>query len=354
MGNLFSLNIIWQKKKVIKSKNIDIIYCYNSFDNIGNSYTKVFFSRNFYFLPFGNFFEKINQLNSNYRGYEKSTINFGISKDHVLYKSEFEYEEKIIDEFKSNNKPLFKFKDYELKKGNNILNKFNINEDDKIILFQNRDDGFLNYIDRNKDWSYHNYRDSDPKKMIKSMIYLADKGYKVFRCGKVIKEKLNLKHKNIFEYSRSELFNDFMDYYLAYRSNFFVCSDSGFSNLAILFKKPIVSINYASISRVRKWMNFEIKIFKKFIDIKKNKLLSITDLKSLDLDKVTRTEQINNKQIKIEENSEDEIFEAVKEMEFSLNNNWKIFKENYNLQKNFWQKLDYKRIQKIFTSAIII
>ena len=53
-------------------------------------------------------------------------------------------------------------KDYELK-GNNILNKFNINEDDKIILFQNRDDGFLNYIDRNKDWSYHNYRDSDPK-----------------------------------------------------------------------------------------------------------------------------------------------------------------------------------------------
>ena len=61
------------------------------------------------------------------------------------------------------------------------------------------------------------------------------------------------------------------------------------------------------------------------------------------MDKVTRTEQINNKQIKIEENSEDEIFEAVKEMEFSLNNNWKIFKENYNLQKNFWQKLDYKK-----------
>ena len=144
------------------------------------------------------------------------------------------------------------------------------------------------------------------------MIYLADKGYKVFRCGKVIKEKLNLKHRNIFEYSRSELFNDFMDYYLAYRSNFFVCSD-WFLKFRILFRNQSLVL-ITSISRL-KWMNLKVK-FLKFIDIKKNKLLSITDLKSLDLDKVTRTEQINNKQIKIEENSEDEIFEAVKEMEF--------------------------------------
>ena len=63
-------------------------------------------------------------------------------------------------------------------------------------------------------------------------------------------------------------------------------------------------------------------------------MLSITDLKSLDLDKVTRTEQINNKQIKIEENSEDEIFEAVKDG-VSLNNNWKIFKKIIIYKKTF-------------------
>ena len=33
-------------------------------------------------------------------------------------------------------------------------------------------------------------------------------------------------------------------------------------------------------------------------------------------------------------------------MELSLDNNWKIFKENYNLQKNFWQKLEYKKYPK--------
>ena len=41
-GQLIFFEYYLVKKKVLKSKSLDIIYCYNSFKNIGNNYTKVF------------------------------------------------------------------------------------------------------------------------------------------------------------------------------------------------------------------------------------------------------------------------------------------------------------------------
>ena len=125
-GQLIFFEYYSVKKKILGQKTFDIIYCYKSFENIGNTYTKKFFGRRFNLYPFGNFLERVNNLNLSIKGSEKSSINFGISIDHILHKNEIPYEKEIIREFKSNLKPMFNFTEQELNKGNKILEKFGI------------------------------------------------------------------------------------------------------------------------------------------------------------------------------------------------------------------------------------
>ena len=72
--------------------------------------------------------------------------------------------------------------------------------------------------------------------------------------------------------------------------------------------------------------------------------MSLSDLINANLDKITRSEELDQNKIHLVENSEDEILNAVIEMENSLKDNWKIFSENKKLQLEFWKKLNYREI----------
>ena len=72
--------------------------------------------------------------------------------------------------------------------------------------------------------------------------------------------------------------------------------------------------------------------------------MSISDLRDANLDKITRSEQLDQNKICLEENSADEILNAVIEMENSLRDSWNIFSKNKKFQSEFWKKLNYDEI----------
>ena len=56
---------------------------------------------------------------------------------------------------------------------------------------------------------YHDYRDSDFETYEEGINYLLSSGFKVIRMGKHMEKKLDIKNKNYFDYSQSNLKSDF-------------------------------------------------------------------------------------------------------------------------------------------------
>lgn len=62
-----------------------------------------------------------------------------------------------------------------------------------------RDSAFLSKSDplnwsKSRDWSYHNFRDSEINTYVAAAETLADMGYTVFRMGAIVKERFVSKH----------------------------------------------------------------------------------------------------------------------------------------------------------------
>ena len=75
--------------------------------------------------------------------------------------------------------PTLKFTDAELGMGEIFLHSIGLNRDSKFVCLNVRDDSFLSKTKpigwhENRDWSYHNYRDSDIKTYVAAAEALAN------------------------------------------------------------------------------------------------------------------------------------------------------------------------------------
>ena len=72
--------------------------------------------------------------------------------------------------------------------GESFLKNIGINNNDKIILLYVRDSSYLKKTFPDKDFSYHDFRDTDVKNYIDAINYATSRGYYVFRMGAVVKK----------------------------------------------------------------------------------------------------------------------------------------------------------------------
>ena len=131
----------------------------------------------------------------------------------------------------------------ELNRGNKILKRYGY-QNKKIILFIIRDDSYLKSVYRKKYSisNYHGHRDDDIENYKNAMLFLAKKGYLVFRMGKKVKKKIDIKHKNIIDYPFCKFKSDFMDVFLAKKSYFGVTNLTGYDALFVIFRKPMLCL----------------------------------------------------------------------------------------------------------------
>ncbi len=93
--------------------------------------------------------------------------------------------------------------------------------------------------------------------------------------------------------------------------------------------------------------NNSIVILKKYFSKKKERYLKFKEILDLDYDNLAKNfEKIKiDQQIILEENSAEEIKDAVIEQYKRLNNNWEETKEDKELQKKFWLIYEKKFIK---------
>ena len=80
------------------------------------------------------------------------------------------------------------------------------------------------------------------------VIFLAERGYMVFRMGKIVEKPFNLDHPLILDYANSTYRSDFLDIWLLANCFFCISTGVGLEEVARIFRKPIVNVNYLPLS----------------------------------------------------------------------------------------------------------
>ena len=278
-------------------------------------------------------------------------------------------QEKKIDDLLNKNivfKKENKFTDvpeYVLNEGNDFLKKFNIHSNDKIVLLYVRDSKYLTEKFKDKDYSYHNFRDCNIENFDLALDELTSRGYYVFRVGNNIKNSINYKNDKFIDYSnlyRSEL----LDIYLSNRCSFIISCGGGFGSLSCqTFRKPILYLNgVPTLPVVLDFYEKCIYSIKLHYDTKLKRYLSFKEIIKRNLSNCLRSEGFEKENIILEENDNEIIKEMVIEFIGIFENDkekvevensqeekvLEIFLEKFDLQKNDTVKKLKPRISKTF------
>lgn len=243
----------------------------------------------------------------------------------------------------SKHKPSIVFNNEEIKEGENYLKKIGF-ENKKIFTFSARTSNFHSEkikSNRNSNINNQNY----------AIKFLVSKDYSALRIGKNEKEKIKFNNENIIDYAISEHRSDFLDVYLASKSDFMISSESGINELAVMFRKPVLIIDHYYCGAYEKYASKMIILPKKFKNIDTGNLVSYDEAykKLMHHDNPLEIIKLGYEVI---DNSEFEVKQAAESMLDLLNNNFTIHKI-LKKQKIFWSQLENSLGYQINKNVII-
>ena len=148
--------------------------------------------------------------------------------------------------------PILNFSEIEMAVGEKFLHKINISNREKFVCLNVRDSSFLASTDnldwsKSRDWSYHNYRDSDISTYVAAADALADLGYTVFRMGAIVEKPLISKHPRVIDYATNGMRTEFLDIFLGAHCNFCVSTGTGWDCIPQIFRRPSLYVNLVPI-----------------------------------------------------------------------------------------------------------
>ena len=209
----------------------------------------------------------------------------------------------------------------------------------EYVCFFNRDESY-NIKVIGKDFTSFKARNSCFKNYGQSIEYLQEQNIQAVRMGKYVVQESEMKN-NLVNFAE-RFYLDFMDIYLTASCKFYVGPNSGINMVAKVFAKPVLVVNsvYATVgSGCEINMKENILIPKKYYSKRTKKYLSLRAIARYERMFGDDTSRYAERDIEIIENTPQEIFDAVVEMNERLNGTWKDSEEDTFLQKKYRQIL---------------
>lgn len=227
----------------------------------------------------------------------------------------------------------------------------------KYILFANRDQAFKKKIHPLRDFTYHDYRNEKLSTYVNAIDkYNSYYNKQLFvRFGSVIEKDTS--NKNIFNYPKSNFRCENNDLLLMKNCYFYVGTGSGPDILALNYQKPIVYINWHHIPNLYCFRGNIIVIFRKIFDLSTNKFLTFSNLmdpyfknsfSSLPIGLYNQSFQYEKANLKVVDNTPDEIFFAIMEMDLLLKKKINFNFKNQNLFRTKFYTYTGKKIPNNF------
>ena len=190
---------------------------------------------------------------------------------------------------------------------------------EKIVCLNVRDSAFLSQSkalnwSNSRDWSYHDYRDSEISTYIAAAEMLAEMGYTVFRMGAIVKEPLVSKHPRVIDYATNGMRTEFLDIYLGAKCKFCISTGTGWDSIPQIFRRPSMYVNLLPTFSVDCVVR-ELLIYPKVLSKNATEInMSVKDLFEFGLAAPLGTEMYMDAGVEIKDMSSEELVEAVTEM----------------------------------------
>ena len=226
--------------------------------------------------------------------------------------------------------------------GKKLLFELGIHDDKQFICFHSRDSAYLDNLKIDRDWRYHNFRDSNICNYLPAVEEMTKRKYYAVRMGSHVKQSLDVDNPKIIDYATNGRRSDFLDIYLSANCRIFLLSDTGLSNPPEVFRKPIVYVNdflFALLHRAS--VRNGLFIFKRFHSLKEKRYITFHEILSLKNDgfEYNFNKQIDKGEIYVVDNTPDEILSVTIEMDERLKGTWETNEEDEALQAQFWSLL---------------
>ena len=194
-----------------------------------------------------------------------------------------------------------------LNAGEDLLGKLGIAKGQKYVCLAVRDGQYLRTFLPERDWSYHDFRDSHIHDFLEMAEYLTKKGLVVIRMGKVMQQKFETNNAMIIDYANSSLRSDFADVYLFANCFFCISTSTGMDALASIFRRPIGLVNVVNIKSVALGESFKLFQPKRFFDISLERDLNYEEIMKRSLFSASESSQFIANNISLKDNSPEEL-----------------------------------------------
>lgn len=339
IGHFDMAHIYWARKEngEFDSDIFDIVYFHVSRDyTVANVQYLKMWRRTLITTPmfFSYFLASIQKMNEILPG--KKSIYYGDRIDQEFHNINYRITESILRHVG----PPISFTSDEDILGKNLLLELGIPEKKQFICFHSRDNRYLETFKFKRDWSYHDFRNSNIYNYLPAAEEMTKSGYYAIRMGSQVKESFEVDNPQIIDYASNGNHSDFLDIYLLANCRLLIISDTGLSNPPEVFRKPIVYVNdflYALLYRLS--VQDCIFIFKKYYLIREKRFLTYAEIAKSNLLFCGLGFEFKKRGIEVVENTQEEIIAATIEMEERLLETWVTKKEDEELQKQFWSLL---------------
>lgn len=238
--------------------------------------------------------------------------------------------------------PYLYFTPREINKAEMLLSKMGLQKNQRFVCILVRDAGYLDHRAPGKNlFKYHDCRDADIDNYHEAALFLAKKGYMVFRMGKHVIKPFNVNHPNIIDFANHPERCDLLDIYLAAHCQFIISTSTGLDCISQLFKKPVLFTDLFPILRqLQFWYPCLLFIPKKIRYRDTKQVLSFKELEKefSNIIDVTIQRMLDEKNTEIAPNTSQEILDAVIEMEARVNHTWVETDEDRYLQQMLLEK----------------
>ena len=238
----------------------------------------------------------------------------------------------LIDHFP----PHLRFTDKEEARGEAGLRMMGISADSRFVCLIVRDSAYLDAYSP-RDWSYHNYRDSDIQNYVLAAEELAERGYFVIRMGAKVREKIKSSHPRVIDYASNGMRSDFMDVYLGAKCEFCISGVAGFDGVPFIFRRPITWVNFVPFGFLPTSGAQFMGITKHHFSLQMGRELTLREIFSNGAGLDMRSSDYESKEIQLIENTPEEIRDVVIEMSERLKGTWQPQKDDEALQQRFWE-----------------
>lgn len=185
--------------------------------------------------------------------------------------------------------------------------------------------------------------------------YLRQQKYSLVRMGK--DEEIKCDIEGVIDYA-NDYYDEKLDFYLVAKCKFYIGSSAGLTAVPSYYGRPILLINANDMSFGFEYMSVldnNLYIPNKFYSKSKKRLLNLYEMLIVSCKCNRYNEKYNKIGIEIIKDTEEEILEAVMEMDQKLNGTWKVTEEEQEYMAKYWKIIDlWKRKHKFAPTRRIL